>query len=178
MTERNHVTSPRYIDTADQAKMIRRSLREAFPGVKFSVRTSRYAGGSSIDVHWRDGPSEAQVEAVVGRFRSGGFDGMTDCKYKIGRYMAGEEVRFGADFLHLRRDYSRRFVEKYAPRAAARAGVDLTGTTIRGSDALGYWIEGIREHSDSVRWSAEFVKYSEVVAQDSPTARMVGLATW
>ena len=36
--------------TAEIAKTIRSDLKAAFPGVKFSVRTSVFAGGSSIDV--------------------------------------------------------------------------------------------------------------------------------
>mgnify|MGYP006271362637 CR=1 FL=1 len=40
---------PRHIDAAEVAKMIRRDLRAVFGRlVKFSVRTARYAGGSSI----------------------------------------------------------------------------------------------------------------------------------
>lgn len=71
----------RYIDTAEVAKWLRPFLKREFPGVKFSVRIERYAGGSSIDVFWTDGPTVDRVEKVTGGFRGGRFEGMTDCAY-------------------------------------------------------------------------------------------------
>lgn len=40
----------RHVSLADTATLIRRSLTANFPGVRFYVRSSRYSGGSSIDV--------------------------------------------------------------------------------------------------------------------------------
>jgi len=85
------------------AKIIRRALKDEFPGVKFSVRSSQYSGGSSVrvgykglsksewnremyrqDVEYAPGmPDREQVEAVVGRFETRGFDGMIDMGYYI-----------------------------------------------------------------------------------------------
>lgn len=70
-----------YIDTAEQAKLIRAALKREFPGQKFSVRIDRYAGGSSVRVSWTDGPTESQVEAVAKVYEGGGFDGMIDLAY-------------------------------------------------------------------------------------------------
>lgn len=61
------------------AKNIRIELKRAFPGVKFSVRSSSYSGGDSIRVSWIDGPTTAQVDPIVNRYSAGTFDGMTDC---------------------------------------------------------------------------------------------------
>ena len=86
-----------YIDTADQAKLIRQALKKAFPGVKFSVRTSRYAGGSSVHVGWTDGPTSSQVEAVAGAYKGGGFDGMIDLAYSQETWLLPDgSVRFAA----------------------------------------------------------------------------------
>lgn len=60
------------------AKNIRTELRTAFPGVKFSVRSSRFSGGDSITVSWTDGPNGDQVDAIVHRYKAGSFDGMQD----------------------------------------------------------------------------------------------------
>ncbi|HEY0878966.1 MAG TPA: LPD29 domain-containing protein [Zeimonas sp.] len=60
------------------AKNIRIELAAAFPGVKFSVKSSRFSMGDSIDVRWTDGPIAAQVEEIVGKYQAGSFDGMTD----------------------------------------------------------------------------------------------------
>ena len=56
------------------AANIRKELRKAFPGVKFSV-TSTY---NSIHVKWTDGPTVKQVQAVTGRYEEGRYDGMQD----------------------------------------------------------------------------------------------------
>ena len=164
----------RWIDTKDQAKMIRQSLKEAFPGVKFSVRMERYSGGSSIDVRWTDGPNKAQVEAVIARFRSGGFDAMQDLSYSIGRYLEGEPVRFGASFLFTHRKYSREFVERYGPRAARKAGINEP-VEIVGSDSFGWHLARISDYGAEMTASRELEKYTLVpVVQESRTAKRVG----
>lgn len=70
-----------HLDTADAAKCIRATLKARFPSVKFSVRTSRYSGGSSVRVDWTDGPTDAMVTAICDRFEGKGFDGMIDLSY-------------------------------------------------------------------------------------------------
>ena len=70
-----------YLSCAETAKLIRAALKKAFPGVKFSVRSSVYSGGASIRVGWVDGPSTKAVEAVTGAYAGGGFDGMIDMAY-------------------------------------------------------------------------------------------------
>ena len=55
----------KYFTCAETAKLIRQSLKEAFTGVKFSVRSSTYSGGASISVSWTDGPNAAQVESIT-----------------------------------------------------------------------------------------------------------------
>ncbi len=69
-----------YLTCADTAKLIRKALAGEFPGVKFSVRSSTYAGGASIRVGWTDGPTGKQVDNVVGVFAGADFDGMIDLK--------------------------------------------------------------------------------------------------
>ena len=45
-----------YVSTTDTAKLVRAALKKAFastyPGVKFSVRSDRYADGASVRVTW------------------------------------------------------------------------------------------------------------------------------
>lgn len=71
----------------DTAKLIKQDLKTAWPTVKFSVRTGRGAGVSAVDVYWTDGPTEKQVEAVVGKYEAGQFNGMIDMyEYDKDRY--------------------------------------------------------------------------------------------
>ena len=72
-----------YLSCAETAKLVRGALKKAFPGVKFSVRSSTYAGGASMRVGWTDGPKTKDVEAVVSAYKGGGFDGMIDLKYSV-----------------------------------------------------------------------------------------------
>lgn len=100
----------KYLTCAETAKLIRQALKEAFPGVKFSVRSSTYSGGASITVGWTDGPTSDQVDGIVKVFEGSYFDGMTD--YKGLNYSAinGQEVRFGADFVFTNRKFSLAFL--------------------------------------------------------------------
>lgn len=60
------------------AAKIRKALKAAFPGIKFSVKTSVYSMGSSIDIKWEDGPFQAEVQTIANFYQSASFDGMTD----------------------------------------------------------------------------------------------------
>jgi hypothetical protein len=61
--------------------MLRKAFKVAFPETRFSVKISRYAGGSSIHIAWQDGPSEYKVRKVSSPFEGKGFDGMIDMEY-------------------------------------------------------------------------------------------------
>lgn len=105
-----------YISCADTAKLIRQALKESFPGIKFSVRSSTYSGGASIRVSWVDGPNSAQVEAVAGVFQGAYFDGMTDFKGSRYAMIDGQQVSFGADFLFFERACSDAAIERAIDR--------------------------------------------------------------
>lgn len=94
------------LSCAETAKLVRQALRESFPGVKFSVRSSTYSMGASITVNWTDGPNATQVESVAGVFAGSYFDGSIDYKGYLRHVMDGEEVSFGADSIHCTRHYS------------------------------------------------------------------------
>lgn len=99
---------PTYSDAPATAKLARKVLKVAFPGVKFSVRSSRYAGGSSVDVTWIDGPLTSEVDAVVGNFHGSDFDGMQDLRtYRKAQHVDGLGlVEFGNDYIFTRRETS------------------------------------------------------------------------
>jgi hypothetical protein len=97
----------RYLTCAETAKLVRTALKGAFPGEKFSVRSSTYAGGASIDVSWTDGPTVRDVDRVVQPFAGADFDGMQDLKtYRGAQPLDGEKVSFGADFVQTHRRIS------------------------------------------------------------------------
>ena len=64
-----------YTSHGDTAKRIKKELKAAFPGTEWSVRT---AHGSTINIHWTDGPTTEMVDGMVGKYEHGYFDGMDD----------------------------------------------------------------------------------------------------
>lgn len=89
--ERERTGRHPWIDTADCAVLIRAALARRWPGTRFYVTSSRYAGGSSIRVAW-DG---VQIDPATGwamRCRVN-YDGepidwqpVTEPDYSTGRY--------------------------------------------------------------------------------------------
>lgn len=107
-----------YISQVETNKLIRKVLRESFPGVKFSVRTR----GGSANINWTNGPNTNQVERLVSAFEGSYFDGMID--YKGSRYamLDGKEVHFMADFIFTNRHYSNDLERMMAARLIAKYG--------------------------------------------------------
>lgn len=80
--------------TKETADLIRQALRQAFPAVKFSVRTDYASCYSATNVRWTDGPTRAEVERVTGRFSSRRFDGMTDSTTYHEHVVDGQRVSY------------------------------------------------------------------------------------
>lgn len=149
----NLAATARYIDTRDVAKLVRKHIKTAFPGVKFSVRIDRYAGGSSVGVVWTDGPVEQSVRTFLHAFRGGRFNGQTDCAYSADSWYCpqhgarpaeaygsdqaddngplasrccaqAELVHFGATSMDTRRALSPEFTAELEARVCKRFGVD------------------------------------------------------
>lgn len=111
---------------SDQApKNIRKDLKKHFPGVKFSVRTSR---SSSVTVSWTDGPTDAQVQAVVNRYKAGNFDSMADC-YEYQRSPFGD-VFGSVEYVSTRRDESETLKAYAIGEVFRRYAVDLAGVAV------------------------------------------------
>ena len=67
-----------FLETTDLAKLVRCALKTEFPQTKFAVSCKSYSGGSSISVHWDNGPTVRQVDRIVSRYETKSFDGMID----------------------------------------------------------------------------------------------------
>ena len=85
------MTETVYFSVAETAKLIRAELKKHFkekhPATKFSVRSESYAGGAAVRIHWMDGPTVKEVDAVVQVYSSKGFDGSIDMGYYKTAYM-------------------------------------------------------------------------------------------
>ena len=79
--------SREYLSVTETAGLVRQALKQAFPAVKFSVRSKSYAGGASINVQWTDGPRTKRVGPIIERFEGKQFDGMIDFGYGVEHYL-------------------------------------------------------------------------------------------
>lgn len=115
------MTSTYQQSTAETAQDLRSALARHFPGVKFFVRSKRYAGGSSIRVRWTDGPQQWAVDCVADKFAGADFDGMQDLKTHRpnGR---------GADYVFCDRDISEAMRAVIAEKFAALFGYSIDAT--------------------------------------------------
>lgn len=102
----------RTLSNGDVAKMIRRELRAAFPATTFRVVQARGSMVSTIRVRWLDGPSNAAVRAIVGKFDGKGFDGMTDSTFYRDPFMLDGELVSTYCSVDTSRSMSPRFVER------------------------------------------------------------------
>ncbi|HXG72799.1 MAG TPA: LPD29 domain-containing protein [Gemmatimonadaceae bacterium] len=60
------------------AAAIRKQLKTAYPHTTFRVTSDSFAGGDSVSIHWTDGPTADQVEAIADKHQYGHFDGSID----------------------------------------------------------------------------------------------------
>lgn len=63
---------------AKASKAIKAELKKEFPNVKFSVKSSNFSMGDSVNISWIDGPTSDKVEAITSKYQYGHFNGMDD----------------------------------------------------------------------------------------------------
>lgn len=99
-------------DVKETAAAMRRALRDAFPGVNFSVRMSRGTGHGWLSVTYEDGPRLADVEPVAHGFQSSHFDGTDDAYHRIEPTLYARadgslyEIRWSCRGVNVSRHYS------------------------------------------------------------------------
>lgn len=60
------------------ARAIRADLKKAFPAIKFSVTSESYSMGNSVNISKPADVSRDAVQAIVGKYQRGSFNGMID----------------------------------------------------------------------------------------------------
>lgn len=116
-----------YIEPKEVAKIVRTELKKNFKDCKFSVKTSVYSMGASVHVKWTNGPSEAAVEYVVGKYHGAEFDGMEDLKKFNGE-------PYGNDYIMLHRTVTEDHYIEVADRIIEEFDIDTKGLSTK--DAL------------------------------------------
>lgn len=65
-------------EVAQAAQQIKAELKANYLTVKFSVRSESFSMGNAVRISWHDGPMTKEVDAIVGKYQYGHFDGMQD----------------------------------------------------------------------------------------------------
>ena len=141
----------KYISVVDTAKLVRASLKESFAGVKFSVKSSSYAGGASISIYYFDGPTSDQVKKVISNFEGSYFDGMQDYKGQNYANLNGEEVKFGADFIFVNRKLSSSFLTGVSVDVCNEYGFDNAVSIFVSNYDNAAYVSDVLENADSLK---------------------------
>lgn len=128
----------KYLSVVETAKLVRAALKEAFPTVKFKVKSNSYSGGASIDVKYVDGPTYDQVNAIAKKFAGAYFCGMTDYQGSLYKAFQGEQVNFGANFVFVTRMLSAAGLAKIVNETANYWGFDPAACEIIDSEFGAY----------------------------------------
>ena len=109
-----------HIDRTETIKLLRGTLKAAFPFTQFSVRQRK----GNIDVAWNDGPTHKQVRPLLQRFESKHFDGMTDMESSCGgRILIGLAITLSGGYISGQRTVSKQITAKVIRCLAAQCGL-------------------------------------------------------
>lgn len=110
------------LSTAAQcAKAIRIELNQTFPDTKFSVKSSNFSMGNSVDIYWFDGPSSKAVREITDKYQEGHFDGMND----IYEYSNSRNDIPQTKYVSLHAQISDTLRETIKQRLAEQYGIDM-----------------------------------------------------
>lgn len=120
-------------EAARAAKNLKIELTNAFPGVKFSVKSEYYSMGNSVDVKWTDGPTSDEVREISRKYSGGTFDGMTDMYEddNSAYSKAVERVLGEAKYVSEHRNVSKEIYEAVARMLTTQQGVAYDGDNTR-----------------------------------------------
>jgi hypothetical protein len=99
------------------SKNIRTLLKESFKGIKFSVRMR---DATCINVCWTDGPTKAEVEAIIKIFQIGTVDSYSEC-YEYNE-TGFNKLYGGIKYLFTERSYTDELVGKAIEAVKERYG--------------------------------------------------------
>jgi len=122
------------LTAAETAKLLKKQLRTAFKGTKFSVTGSRGTGYGYYSVSWTGGPSSDAVREITRPFEGSSYNGMEDIeeynKTFLGFDAEGRPLESGMRGIALSRETTE---EEIAAAMAELAREGFTRETYPGS---------------------------------------------
>ncbi|DBA34824.1 MAG: hypothetical protein HXS54_06060 [Theionarchaea archaeon] len=93
ITNNTGTTIPKkpWIKASAQAALIKKALQREFPSTKFSVCSSTYSGGASVNITWTDGPCSSEVSKIANQFEGLSSDEIFDTKYSWDTWLLPSE---------------------------------------------------------------------------------------
>jgi len=88
-------------DVKESATEIRKVLKTTYPGIKFSVRAKRFAGGSWVNITWTDGPTGKEIRdttAHLKEYENGFYNEYIDTIRHISREVMGMAAKAAAEY--------------------------------------------------------------------------------
>lgn len=131
------------------AVQLRKVLKANFPATKFSVRSDF----NSVRVSWTDGPTFQRVDALVGGFKAGRFNGMTDSyDYDNTKVLTidGTNYRPRCEYISTNRETSPELARKAAALVAAYYNVSAPEITVT---KWGGWTITADSNATGTDWS-------------------------
>lgn len=128
-------------NAAQCAKEIRVELKKAFPQIKFTVRSSNFAGGNAVDIRYENGVPVKDIEKITDKYQYGHFNGMED----IYEYSNNREDIAQAKYIMVQREISQEIREAVKQEVAKKFGI------VDSSDEQ-EWQKVFRSWSDQVIW--------------------------
>ena len=120
-------------NAARAAKNLKIELTNAFPGIKFSVKSDQFSMGNSVDVKWTDGPTADEVREISRKYSGGTFNSWEDLyEYDNSAYGdAVERVLGNSKYIGEQRSVSPEIYEAVARMLTTQQGVAYDGDNTR-----------------------------------------------
>lgn len=109
-----HMEALPFFTCTETAKLVRKALKEAFPGVRFPVRSTVRANSASISVTYIAGPSREEVENVTKLYEGAICDADLNKSWKYAIFN-GQRVHFGADLVAVNREDTVDAAQQHVP---------------------------------------------------------------
>lgn len=142
------------------ASIIKKTLKQRYPNIKFSVKSDCFSGGDSVDIYWTDGPAYSQVDNFTSRYQGGYFDGMEDMYHYTTTLSVNEKGKIeelpSSKFVHCNRKISTEIREKITLKVAEMFDINLNDT----QDAYKKLGRHIDQFVYQIYWNIDFTKIS------------------
>lgn len=167
------------ITTKATAQMARTILKEAFPGIKFSVKSKRSTHTPVMDIDWQDGPTEDQVKAYIDRLCGTFYDtsGRDHRRRRRQATVSGQTISFEPEIIFYNRTYSDQAIARAITAYVNCHHIQNPALTVAGFRTGKLYLE----RSEGADWNCEqeirflLQKRSVMMGNRSPLAAQIAV---